>query len=87
MAIICQRKTFSTIVEIVGTALKAMAKCPRLTTDSGEQADDDNSEPEVDELVGSEHLQSSRVSARIFAQVLLIHVCICLLFAQITGNA
>ena len=81
------KKTFSTIFEIVGTALKAMAKCPWLTTDAGEQADDDNSEPELDELVGSEHLQSSRVSARIFVQVLLMHVCICLLFTQITGNA
>ena len=44
-----------------------MAKRPRLTTDAGEQADGDNLEPELDELVGSEHLQSSRASARIFA--------------------
>ena len=58
------KKTFLTIVEIVGTALKVMAKHPQLTTDAGEQADD-NSEPEVDESVGSEHLQSYRVSARI----------------------
>ena len=31
-----------------------MAKHVRLTTDAGEQADDDNSEPELDELVGSD---------------------------------
>ena len=49
-----KEKHFPTIVEIVGTAIKAIiAKHPWLTTDAGEQADDNNSEPEVDELVGS----------------------------------
>ena len=28
-----------------------MAKCPQLTTDAGEQADDNNSETELDELL------------------------------------
>ena len=44
--------------------LDLIARRPQLSTDAGEQADNDNLEPKLDELVGSEHLQSSRESAR-----------------------